>query len=221
MKNYGSKDIMRMESIRDKALNDFMTQMMYAYNMSQAITEPGKALARGYAAREVFGEYSPISAVFFEKAYQLGGDKVIPTVSENPWDTTDEGIEELYAEIPEGEQPASRRANKKLLKGEINRRNSSSNLVSLGKLNLIKGTGPQFNLHYYPLGTIEMWKTSDEKYRIIYTGNIEPNYLIGEKRRFKYDKKTYEWEMIDYIESEFVSNLAPLYGKSIMVFNYD
>lgn len=221
MKNYGSKDIMRMESIRDKGPNDFMTQMMYAYNMSCAITEPGKALARGYAAQEVFGEYSPICAVFFERAYKLGGSSVVPTASENPWDESEEGIEELYLEIPEKEQPASRRPNPLVLAGEVNRRTSWSALVYLGKLNLIKGSGPNFDLRNYPLGTIEIWETDDQKYRIIYTGNLEPNYLIGEERAFKYDGKEVVWKMADYIESEFVANLAPLYGKSLPIYNYD
>ena len=68
MKNYGTKDIMRMESIRDKSgKDDFMTQVMYAYNMACAITEPGKALARGYAAQKVFGEYSAIAQVRSEE----------------------------------------------------------------------------------------------------------------------------------------------------------
>lgn len=221
MKNYGSKDLMRMESIRDKAPNDFMTQMMYAYNMSCAITEPGKALARGYAAQEVFGEYSPICAVFFERAYNLGGSSVVPSASENPWDDSEEGIEQLYLEIPENEQPATRRPNPMVLSGEISRRTSWSALAYLGKLNLIKGSGPNFDLRKYPLGTIEVWETEDEKYRIIYTGNVEPNYLIGEERTFKYEGKEVIWKMVDYIESEFVANLAPLYGKSLPIYNYD
>lgn len=221
MKNYGSKDLMRMESIRDKAPNDFMTQMMYAYNMSCAITEPGKALSRGYAAQEVFGEYSPICAVFFERAYKLGGPSVVPSASENPWDESEDGIEELYLEIPEKEQPATRRPNPLVLSGEVNRRTSWSALVYLGKLNLIKGSGPNFDLRNYPLGTIEVWKTEDQKYRIVYTGNLEPNYLIGEERAFKYDGKEVVWKMVDYIESEFVANLAPLYGKSLPIYNYD
>lgn len=221
MKNFGTKDIMRMESIRDKGPGDFMTQMMYAYNMSCAITEPGKALARGYAAREVFGEYSPISAVFFERAYKLGGERVVPVASENQWDTSDEGIEELYSEIPDEEQPASRRENAKILKGEVFRKSSWSQLVYLGKINLIKGSGPQFDLHHYPVGTIEIWETDDQKYRVIYTGNWEPNYLIGEERTFKYDDKEVTWKMVDYIDSEFIANLAPLYGKSLPVYNYD
>ncbi len=221
MKNFGTKDIMRMESLRDKAPNDFMTQIMYAYNMSCAITEPGKALARGYAAREVFGEYSPISAVFFERAYKLGGDNVVATASENQWDTSDEGIEELYADIPKEEQPASRTENSKRLIGEIIRKTSWSRLVALGKINLIKGSGPKFDLHDYPVGTIEMWRTEEGKYRIIYTGNWEPNYFIGEERTFKFDDREERWTMVDYIDTELVANLAPLYGKSILVYNYD
>jgi len=221
MKNFGTKDIMRMESIREKGPNDFMTQMMHAYNMSCAITEPGKALARGYAAREVFGEYSPISAVFFERAFKLGGERVVPVASENQWDTSDEGIEELYSEIPEEEQPASRKEDAKMLRGEVIRKSSWSQLVYLGKINLIKGSGPKFDLHHYPVGTIEIWETDDQKYRVIYTGNWEPNYLIGEERTFKYDDKEVTWKMVDYIDSEFIANLAPLYGKSLPVYNYD
>ena len=194
MKNFGTKDVMRMKSIRDKGPDDFMTQMMYAYNMACAITEPGKALARGYAAQEVFGEYSALSAVFFERAYKLGGDKVVATASENQWDTSDEGIEDLYEDIIEEEQPASRRENSKRLTGEVIRKSSSSQLIALGKMNLIKGSGPKFDLHEYPAGTIEMWETEEEKYRIIYTGNWEPNYFIGEERTFKHDDKEEIWK---------------------------
>lgn len=221
MKNYGSKDLMRMESIRDKANGDYMHQLLYAYNMSSAITEPGKAMARGYAAQEFFGEHAAIAQIFFERAYDLGGEDVRPEASVNPLDTSDEGIEELYTEIPENEQPASRRENKLILKGQTSRRTSFSNLVSLGKLNLIKGTGPQFNLYEYPSGTIEIWQTESGKPRMIYTGNYEPNFFIGESRTFKYLDKSETWTLIDYIESEFISNLVPLYGKSILIYNYN
>jgi len=221
MKKYGSKDIMRMESIQEKARGDYMSQINYAYVMACAITEPGKAMARGYAAQAIFGEQAAIAQVFFERAYDLGGKDVTPMASVNPWDDTDEGIEALYAEIPLEEQPASRREDSKILNGATSRKTSWSNLVSLGKINLIKGSGPQFDLHDYPVGTIEMWETEDKKPRIIYTGNWEPNYLIGEERTFKYDDKEVRWTMVDYIDTEFIANLAPLYGKSIMIFNYD
>jgi len=46
--------------------------------------------------------------------------------------------------------------------------------------------------------------------------------MIGESRKFNIDGvKLEEWKMIDYIESEYVSSLAPLYGKSIPIYNYD
>lgn len=198
-----------------------MTQMMYAYNMSCAITEPGKAMARGYAAQEIFGEHSPLAAVFFERAYKLGGDDVKPVASVNPWESTDEGIEEEYSTIPEDEQPASRRKNPKILTGPVNRRTPWSFLFPLGKLNVIKGTGPKFDLWRMPKGIIEVWQTEDEKYRLIYTINFESNFYIGEERTFKYEGKMDTWKMVDYIESKNVANLAPLYGKSISIFNYD
>ena len=99
-----------MESIKEKARGDYMNQVMYAYNMACAITEPGKAMARGYSAQEVFGEQSVICQVFFERAFDLsGGREVRPVASVNPLDTSEEGIEAEYENIPMHEQPASRR----------------------------------------------------------------------------------------------------------------
>ena len=86
MKKYGSKDVMRMESIREKSYGDYMSQLNYAFNMSSAITEPGKAMARGFAAQEIFGVQSAVAAVFFERAHDLGGADVKPTASVNPFD---------------------------------------------------------------------------------------------------------------------------------------
>jgi len=220
MKKYGSKDIMRIESIRKKSQGDYLNQIMYAYNMSCAITEPGKAMARGYAAQEVFGEYSALAYVFFERAYDLGGVDVKPVASVNTWENTEEGIEAEYEGIPKNELPASRR-NKKLFFTQSKFKTPFSRLINLGKINVIKGSGPKFNLYDHSTGTLEIWKAENGTYKIVYTFHYEPIYRIGDKRTFKYDNKTVIWEMIDYIEVENVSNLAPLYGKSIAVFNYN
>jgi len=222
MKNYGSKDIMRMESIRDKAHGDYMQQLLYAYNMSCAITEPGKALARGFAAKEVFGEHTAVAQVFFERATDLtGGIEVRPVASVNPWDDSEEGIEAEYENIPIKQQPASRRPDFKVLEGTVNRKTPWSLIIPLGKLNTIKGEGPQFSLYKYPKGTIEVWQNEDGRYRLLYTSNYESVYYVNEKRKFKYDGKIVEWTLVDYIESEHIANLAPMYGKSISIYNYD
>ena len=220
MKKYGSKDIMRMESIEEKAHGDFLERMMYAYNMACAITDPGKAMARGYAAQEVFGEHSPVAATFFERAHQLGGTNVRPMASVS-WTNSEEGIETELSDIPEEEQPASRRTEKKILDSDdlIIRKNTWSEIMALGRMNLIKGSGPEFNLYNYPAGTIEVWEEND-KYKMIYTSNREPNFYINETRSFKYEGNNKKWKLIDYIESEFVSNLAPLYGKNLPIFMY-
>jgi len=223
MKNYGSKDTMRMDSIKEKSLGDYMKQLLYAYNMACAITEPGKAMARGYAAEETFGEQSAVCQVFFERAYDLsGGQEVRPVASVNPWEETEEGIEAEYNDIPIDEQPSSRRPDRIMFKEtDPSPKTPWSILVYLGKINTIKGSGPQFNLYYYKNGTIEVWRTEDGKYRLIFTSNYDPNFGIGTTRTFKYDEKTVEWKMVDYIESSLVANLAPLYGKSLPIYCYD
>jgi len=219
MKKYGSKDIMRMESIKDKSHGEYMAQLLYAYNMSCAITEPGKVMARGYAAQEFFGEFSAIAGIFFERAHDLGGKNVIPTASVNAIDTSKEGIEAEYENIRIEEQPYSRRnkTNRKIKP----KKTLFSNIIALGRINIIKNYGPKFNLYEQPWGIIEVWKNSKGSYKLLYTANYESMYVLNEKRLFKYDNKTVEWELIDYIETDYVSNLAPLYGKSIAMYNYD
>ena len=198
-----------------------MSELNFAFNMSSAITEPGKAMARGYAAQEIFGEHAAIAQVFFERAFNLGGKDVKPEASVNTFEDADSEFEN----IPINEQPASRRKDAKVLNGNVSRRTPWANLVSLGKLNIIKGTGPQFKLYDYPSGTVEVWEdislTIKGRYRLIYTSHYESVYFIDELRKFKYADKLVEWKLVDYIESEFVANLAPVYGKSIMIFNYD
>ena len=209
---------MRMESIRDKSYGDYMTQLTYAYNMATAIIEPGKAMARGYAAQEIFGEHTAVAQIFFERGYDLGGKDVKPAPSVNPF----EDIDAEYVNIPMEERPASKQPNPRILDDKvINRKTASSNLLSLGKINTINGSGPQFNLYDNPNGTIEVWKTDTGTFRLIYTSNYESVYYIDEERKFKTEDKTYNWVMVDYIEAKFIANLAPLYGKSISIYCYD
>lgn len=220
MKKFGSKDVMRMESIKEKARGDYMQQMLYAYNMSCTITEPGKAMARGYAAQEVFGEQSALGQVFFERAYDLsGGREVRPVASVNPLDTSEEGIEAEYSNIPLNEQPASRHAD--YIRSALAQHASAVNLAPAGKVNVINGSGPQFNLYQHPQGTIEVWQTEGGRYRLTYTSHYEPVYGIGVRRKFRFDGKEETWNMVDYIEAKHMSNLAPMYGKSIPIYYYD
>ena len=218
MKKYGSKDLERMESLRDKSKEDKETEFMHALNMAIAIDLPGKAMARGYAAQEVFGELSPLAYVFFERAYELGGDNVKPEASVNPLDTSEEGVESFYETIPLEQQPYSRREYKKLYNG---RKTLVSSILPRGKVNLIKGTGPDFSIYDNPYGTIEVWQNEEYRFRLIYTINNEPNSGIGEKREFKYDNRWLKWVLVDYIEAEYIANLVPLYGKSIPIYNYN
>jgi hypothetical protein len=222
MKKYGSKDIMRMDSIREKARGDYMQQIMYGYNMACAITEPGKAMARGFAAQEVFGDQSAMGQVFFERAFDLSDGKVVrPVASVNPLDDSEEGIEAEYDNIPMDEQPASRRPHYITYRGRSSHQTSIAALASYGKINTIKGTGPGINLYDNPSGTIEVWQTDGGKYRLVYTSHYDPIYGIDAIKQFKHEGKVEEWKCVDYIDTKYISNLAPLYGKSILIFCYD
>jgi len=219
MKTHGSKDIMRMKSIQTKALGDYMDALLYAYNMSCAITDPGKAMARGYAAKEVFGEHSALSQIFIERAIDLGGNNVRAVASLNPIDNSEEGIESEYEYIPIDQQPASRRLDQIVINTKY--KTPHSLIVPLGKINTVKGTGPQFNLHEQFGGTIEVWRNEKGGYRLIYTSNCDPNFSIGSNRDFKFNEKIENWELVDYIEANYIANLTPLYGKSINIYCYD
>jgi hypothetical protein len=96
-----------------------------------------------------------------------------------------------------------------------------SAIVPMGKINVVKGSGPQFDVHYTKSGTMEMWKTEDGKYRMIYTGNPEPNYGIGTEKEFKYEDKFVKWVMVDYIEVGNMMNLMPMYGTSLTSYSYN
>jgi len=217
---YGNKDIMRMESIRDKSHGDKFKELQYALNMANAIDLAGKAMARAYAAQEIFGEYSPVAYIFFEKAYDLGGEDVKPEASVIIAGTTDseDVIEEAYSNIDEDKLPASRRPDKNPV--SRTKKNKVSNLYPLGRINVVKGSGPNYSVYDFPGGITEVWATKS-KPRLIITANNEPNFNIGDLHDFSYNGKTYQWKMIDYIESEYMGNLAPLYGKSLTSYNYD
>jgi len=110
---------------------DFMTTTMYANQMAQLITDPGKAMARGFAAQEFFGEYSPIAYIFFERANVLsGGYAVRPNASET-W-TRNDDIEDIYSEIPVEKQPMSRRMEIEIPETFPLRKRTTSDLIYLG-----------------------------------------------------------------------------------------
>jgi hypothetical protein len=196
--------------------------------MANEIETAGKAMARGYAAREVYkNNYSPIAAIFFSRACELSGESDIHNIefmaSMNSVGDDQDAIEEAYRNIPVDKQPASRRnlEASKTFKTVFKYKTNVYNLLSLGKINVVKGTGPQFDASYVKYGTIEVWMTNNNKYRIIYTGNSDSTANLGCKRDFKFDNKREIWTCVDYIEVYNMTNLMPLYGTSITAFMYN
>ena len=215
---YGNRDLDRIVSIKEKSFGDKLKELQFAVNMATAIDLPGKAMARAYASQTVFGELSPIAYVFFERAYELGGEDVKPEASVIIG-SDEESIAELLSNIPEDELPGSMREKKVKVSG--NRKKPVINLYPLQRINVVKGSGPNFSKYTNRWGTTEVWKTDEGKYRLIITANNQPNFNIGNTMNFYFENKLVTWIMEDYIENEFMGNLAPLYGKSILSYNYE
>jgi len=220
---YGTKDLMRIQDIRQKSGGDFIEEVKLALRMADEIELPGKAMARGYASIAAYGNlYSPIAGIFFTRACYLAGESDIRNIkaeaSMNIVDDED-AIERAYSQISIEKQPASRR-HEPCIKAPISNKRGYFELMSLAKINVVKGTGPNFDAHENNTGTIEVWKTEAEKIRIIYTGSPLPTALIGDIREFRFEGKREKWTMTDYIEVYNMMTLQPLYGPSITGYMY-
>ena len=220
---HGTKDTMRILDIRKRANGDFLEELKLAILMANEIELPGKAMARGYASIEVYGNlYSPVAGVFFTRACALSGESDIRDIktmaSMNSVDD-EEAIEVAYSRIPIEKQPASRRSLKHI-KATISNKRGFFELLSLVKINVVKGTGPSFDVHDITTGTIEVWKNDKEKIRIVYTGSPIPTALPGETREFRFEGKRETWTIVDYIEVYNMMNLQPLYGTTITAYMY-
>ena len=226
MQPYGTKDVMRIQDIRQKADGNFIEEVKLAFKMANEIELPGKAMARGYAAIQVYqSNYSPIAGIFFTRACELTGEKDIRNIdisaSMLSVDDNEEAIEQAYSRIPIEKQPASRIFGYPHEKVDIIKKKIYFDLLSLAKINVVKGSGPNFDSSYQKTGTIEVWKNSTKKPRIIYTGSPIPTALIGDNREFRFEGKREIWAMVDYIEVYNMMNLQPLYGTSILGFMYN
>jgi hypothetical protein len=225
MQPYGTKDVMRIQDIRKRANGDFIEEVKLAYRMANEIEDPGKALARGYASIQVYqSNYSPIAGIFFERACELSGEKDLRNINVSASMlsvSNEDAIEEAFSRISPEKQPASRRFDYRHEKVTISRKKSYFDIISLGKINIVKGTGTGFDSKYMKTGTIEVWKTESNKFRLIYTSSPIPTALFGEKREFRFEDKRENWEMVDYIEVYNIMNLQPLYSTTIPGYMYN
>jgi hypothetical protein len=183
-------------------------------------------MARGYASIEVYKSlYSPIAGIFFTRACDLSGENDIRNIqtmaSMNSVGDDEEAIEAAFSRIPIEKQPASRREITHKNKLYNTNKIGYSTITSLAKINVVKGTGPYFDMKIMKNGTMEVWETQDHKIRLIYTGGANPLSGINDKKDFKFDGKRETWTMIDYIEIINMMNLQPLYGTSLTAYMYN
>jgi hypothetical protein len=209
-----------------KTNGDLFEAFKLAVRMAGEIEDPGKAMARGYAAIEVYKSlYSPIAGVFFTRACDLSGENDIRDIrvmaSMNSVEANEEAIEAAFFRIPIEKQPASRRPEETWERIQTSNKRGFSDILPLAKINIVKATGPGFEIKYMKNGTMEVWKNPEDKLRLVYTGSCLPTSKIGDQKDFKFEGKRETWTMIDYIEVVNMMNLYPLYGSSLTAFMYN
>ena len=204
-----------MAEIHRRSGGDFMTAVGLVKRMAEAIEQPGKAQARGYAAQNYFGQLSPLAYIFFERAQELGGDNVKPEASVDPI----KDVESAYEGIPEDQLPASRKIVDERKPNPTGRK--SLPIDPMGNVSLVNGTGKQFSTKIYSHGTIEVWSDPNyKKPKLLWTSSPDPLFEIGDVQDFHYEDKRGEWTMLDHIDLVHMGNLIPLYGKNLQIFSY-
>lgn len=243
----GSKDVVRIKSLRDKAKGDPDKEIQYAENMAKAITKAGKAQARGEAAIFVFQGQNPVSDVFFKRVSELtDGEAIESTASKMPgekpsfrkWKLP---ASEIYKKAGSGGASAGfgRGQNPhaalgvgdyskeiKILADGERKWNRDSAVASLGNVNLMKGSSKYFNIYKtwdVDTTTVEVWKTESGAYKLIFTSSLTPNASINSKGSFKNDqtwRQLFDATMVDYTLLKDMPGLIPFYGRSLAGYTY-
>lgn len=200
---FDSKDSQRINDIVTKSNKDEVKMLKLATQMANIITDKNKAFNRGAAAESILGKDHPVTLVFFDRAKALGVDVA--------------GIKSKPVVLPGSQRPES----KKQKPGQPGYRGIS--ILPCGSLNLKTGENKYFNVRENGESVIEVWKLRDGAIRLVITSGTSPIYAIGQHERFIHDQShrdLFNGEMIDYIESEHMEVLIPLYGKSANCYVY-
>jgi len=107
-----------------------------------------------------------------------------------------------------------------------------SSILPLGKVNLITGKCPIFNIYDTYDGTAEIWKTSSYRmpsksqppvtHKIVFTSDKKPDKKKGERETFYHDQTRREfgtWELVDFARVKDMKKLAK-YGKVLNGYTY-
>jgi len=241
----GSKDIVRIKSLREKSKGDPDKEIQYAENMAKAITKAGKAQARGEAAIFVFQGPNPVSDVFFKRVSELtGGEAIESTASKMPGEKPSyrkwkQPASQLISNEQKGGSGGgfSRTNNPhaalgigdygaevKVLGPNDNKYGRESSILPIGKVNLMSGNSDHFNIfdNQDAESYVEVWKTEKGAFKIILTsGQPSPINLLKD---FRHDQS---WrsifrnaKMVDYTMVKDMPGLIPFYGRSLNGYVY-
>lgn len=197
------KDVQRIDDIVKKSNGDESKMLLLANTMCKLITDKNKAFDRGVAADQILGSDHPVTKAFFDRAAGLGMD-------------IDKSMNSVQV-LPGSKRPSSEQfKTTRQFTGGF--RGGGCAILPCGSLNLTSGKNQYFNVRTNGSMTIEVWKTSDDKFRAVITSGSTPLWQIGTQGHFSHDqtgRPLFSGIMVDYIESAHMEQLIPLYGKSI------
>ena len=241
---FGQKDMTRMQDIMTKAAGDTEKELMLAQTQAKLIVHGPKAAARAEAAAEVFGPNHEVTAIFRERARELGAS--VGQASAGVLAPVKSAVgkgEKLEREWKRGKILPSERVGgedaesggsfgrggdifqkmgigrfSKPVETSTKHEYSDASILPIGWVDIGTGECQLFNVYKtWPDSTAEVWETPDGKYRLIFTAG-EPSLKIGQTRGFRHDQ-TWKplgnrWKFIDYLPVKDLMELVRVYGRS-------
>lgn len=210
--NFDKKDSDRIIGILSKSEGDMKKAEKKAAQMAKSITDPAKAERRYQAAKALLGDSHPVTVAFYKSL-----DAKDVAVAAGKTDKKKNTLGKLGSK-------SSRRGEGRIFKPYG--RMSGSPILPLGSVTFKNGNCKMFNVVDTWGGengtTAELWKTTEGKYRVIFTSGDGPIYKIGSDASFQHDqnfRRLFDGKLIDWVN---IGDLELLekYKKSALGYVY-
>lgn len=197
--NFDPKDSDRIIAILSKSGGDMNKAAKLAATMAKSIKDQAKAERRYQAAKALLGDKHPVTDEFLKAIGAI--DTVAADVNKN----TLGKLGSKSGRRGEGQDFKMEHA-RTGSNGRGRMKSFGSPILPLGAVNFKTGNSKMFNV-LDTWGnengtTAELWKTDDNKYRVIFTSGDGPIYKIGTIASFDHDQRQshmFDAKLIDWV----------------------